>query len=99
MDFVPVIIKADHCHFHLCAVFKTDQIVDGIKLLLNAVPDEMKTKTKKIVIGPTSSAKDALLYNEAHEAHAKKTKNARVVRARNYDEKREKAFANKKQKK
>jgi len=94
MNSVPVIVKSKN--LQMAAVFKLNELGAGIQLLLAAVPKEFENKTKEIIVGPTSSAKDALLFNEKHE---KSVKNAIVARSSDYDEKRKKAFANKKQKK
>jgi hypothetical protein len=88
MSHTPVIIKVGDVR--LAAVFKTEELDQGIEMLMDFVlPD--KACARKIIVGPATSATDALLHNERCEKKAKE-KGATALRADDYEENRKKVF-------
>ena len=95
-NYVPIIVSAsvdaEVPYMTSTAVVSRDEIMHGIEFLMISIPREPRC-TYNIHIGPEYDAADALVYNEQYE---KRQKNAIVVRPDDYEEKRKKAFKNKK---
>jgi hypothetical protein len=93
MSHVPVVISVYGDEpIVLTAVFKITEYTFGIDYLLSGLPASHRDNiTKKIIIGPSSNAANALRYNELYEKKLKKKKDTINIRAPDYAEKRKRA--------